>query len=65
MVMSSGLKEAATSRVEATYAALRDLIVDGQLAPGTRIVETDLAPQPAHPAGGAPASAPGGAHPPG
>ena len=31
--------------VESTYAVLRDLIVDGQLAAGSRVIETDLAPR--------------------
>jgi DNA-binding GntR family transcriptional regulator len=34
-----------TNRVDATYAALRDLIVKGRLAPGSRIIETELAPR--------------------
>jgi DNA-binding GntR family transcriptional regulator len=36
-------RESRPSRVDATYEALRDLIVAGKLAPGSRLVETDLA----------------------
>jgi DNA-binding GntR family transcriptional regulator len=45
MAKATGQGETAATLVETTYAALRDLIVDGQLAPGTRVVETDLAPR--------------------
>jgi DNA-binding GntR family transcriptional regulator len=45
MAGTSGIKNGGATLVERTYAALRDLIVDGHLAPGTRVVETDLAPR--------------------
>jgi DNA-binding GntR family transcriptional regulator len=35
----------ATTLVESTYAVVRDLIVNGQLAAGSRVIETDLAPR--------------------
>lgn len=38
----SGVRSLGSSRADETYDRLRDLIVRGQLAPGSRIIETEL-----------------------
>jgi DNA-binding GntR family transcriptional regulator len=45
MVRTKSGEATGTTLVESTYAVLRDLIVDGQLAAGSRVIETDLAPR--------------------